>query len=68
MGFFDKIRQGLEKTKKNMTVQLNAMIASFTKANEEFYEELVETLIMADVGVETSLEIVDRLRRTVLQE
>ena len=38
MGFFDKIRKGLEKTKKNMTVQLNAMIASFTKANEEFYE------------------------------
>ncbi len=68
MGFFDKIRQGLEKTKKNMTVQLNAMIASFTKANEEFYEELEETLIMADVGVETSLEIVDRLRRTVRQE
>lgn len=68
MGFFDKIKQGLAKTKKSMTVQLNGMIASFTKANEDFYEELEETLIMADVGVETSLKIVERLRKAAKQE
>lgn len=68
MGFFDKIKHGLEKTKKTMTAQINGMIASFTKANEEFYEELEETLIMADVGVDTSLKIVERLRKVVKQE
>ena len=68
MGFFDKIKQGLAKTKKSMTVQLNSMIASFTNANEDFYEELEETLIMADVGVDTSVKIVDELRKTAKKE
>ncbi len=43
MSFFDKIREGLAKTKKNISVQLSSMFASFTGANEEFFEELEET-------------------------
>ncbi|MCF0120476.1 MAG: signal recognition particle receptor subunit alpha, partial [Oscillospiraceae bacterium] len=68
MGFFDKIREGLAKTKKNVTAQLNGMFASFTGANEEFFEELEETLIMADIGVETSMEAVEQLRAVTKKE
>ena len=68
MGFFDKIKDGLSKTKKNVTNQLNGMIASFTGENEEFFEELEETLIMADVGVETAMKAVERLREVTRRE
>jgi fused signal recognition particle receptor len=62
MSFFDKIKEGLSKTKKNVTAQLTGMFASFTGANEEFFEELEETLILADIGAETALEAVEKLR------
>ena len=62
MGFFSKIKEGLKKTKDNVTKQINSAIASFTGANEEFFEDLEEILILADVGVETSTNAVDRLR------
>ncbi len=65
MGFFDKIKQGLSKTRQNMAISLNSMFASFTGENEEFFDELEETLILADAGVDTSVEAVDRLRETV---
>lgn len=68
MGFFDKIKKGLSKTKKNVTAQLNGMFASFTGANEEFFEELEETLILADLGVETALNAVERLREVTKKE
>ena len=62
MGFFEKIKQGLTRTKENMTVSLNSMFASFTGENEEFFEELEETLILADAGIDTSVNAVERLR------
>jgi fused signal recognition particle receptor len=62
LGFFDKIKQGLAKTTKNVTTQLNGMFASFTGANDAFFEELEETLILADLGAETSARAVDALR------
>ncbi len=65
MGFFDKIKQGLTKTKNNMSVKMNNMFAGFTGENEEFYEELEETMILADAGVETSVEAVKKLRELV---
>ncbi|MBR7082241.1 MAG: signal recognition particle-docking protein FtsY [Oscillospiraceae bacterium] len=68
MGFFDKIKDGLSKTKKNVTNQLNGMIASFTGENEGFFEELEETLIMADIGVETAMKAVERLREVTRRE
>ena len=67
MGFFDKIKEGLSKTKKNVTSQLNSMIASFTGENEEFFDDLEETLILADAGVETATDAVERLREVVKQ-
>ncbi|MBE6969904.1 MAG: signal recognition particle-docking protein FtsY [Ruminococcaceae bacterium] len=65
MGFFDKIKAGLQKTRNNMAVSLNSMIADFTGENEEFYEELEETLILADAGVESTERAVEKLRATV---
>lgn len=65
MGFFDKIKQGLSKTKDNVTVRMNNMFAAFSGENEEFFDELEETLILADAGVETASEAVDRLREEV---
>ena len=62
MGFFDKIKAGLAKTKKNMAAQLTGIFAAFTGANEDFFEELEETLILADIGVETTTEAVEKLR------
>lgn len=65
MGFFDKIKEGLSKTKKNMAVSMNNMFAGFTGENEEFYDELEEMLILADAGVDTSIKAVENLRNYV---
>ena len=65
MGFFDKIKQGLARTKKNMSIQMNNVFAGFTGENEEFFDELEEALIMADTGVETSINAVNSLRKLV---
>lgn len=67
MAFFDKIKQGLSRTRKNISVQLNSMFDSFTGANDEFFEELEETLIMADLGAELAMRSVDQLREVTKQ-
>ena len=67
MGFLSKIKEGLAKTTKNVTAQLGGMFASFTGANDEFFEELEETLILADLGAMTATAAVDDLRDTVRQ-
>ncbi len=65
MGFLEKIKSGLMRTKQNMAISMNNMFAGFTRENEEFYEELEETMIMADAGVDTSVKAVERLREVV---
>ncbi len=65
MAFFDKLKNGLAKTKKNLSDNLNSIFSSFTKIDEELFEELEEVLIMSDVGVETTEEILDELRGEV---
>ena len=67
MGFFEKIKNGLSRTKQSMTVSMNNLFASFTGENEEFFDELEETLILADAGVETATEAVERLRELTKQ-
>ena len=68
MGFFEKIKEGLAKTKKSMSGQLNGIFAAFTGANEEFFEELEETLILADIGAQTTMEAVEELREITKRE
>ena len=65
MGLFSKIREGLKKTKDSMMQKVERVINSFTKIDDDFLEELEETLIMSDVGVETSEAIVEELRKKI---
>ncbi len=65
MGFFEKIKNGLARTKQSMTVSMNNLFSSFTGENEEFFDELEETLILADAGVETAEKAVEKLREVV---
>lgn len=65
MGFFSKIINGLQKTKASIVDGFTSVLNRFTKIDEELFEELEETLIMSDIGVNTSVEICDRLRKKV---
>lgn len=65
MGFFEKIKNGLKKTKESLVKQVELVINSFTKIDEEFFEQLEETLILSDIGVSTSTKICDKLREQI---
>lgn len=65
MGFFDKLRSGLGKTRDAISQQVNNVFKAFVKVDEELFENLEEALIMADLGVETSTYIIDELRDRV---
>ena len=65
MGFFDKLKQGLGRTKEAISEQVNQVFKVFIKVDEEFFEELEEALIMADLGAETSAKIIEALRDRV---
>ena len=68
MGLFSKISNGLKKTRNNLSGAVNSIISSFTKIDEELFEELEESLILADTGVSTATEICERLRKKVKEE
>ena len=68
MGFFNKIAEGLKKTRDSMMGKVDALLNSFTKIDEEFFEELEENLIMADVGAVTSSHICENLRKKVKEK
>ena len=68
MKFISKLREGLTKTTKNMSQKLGGMFAAFTGANEEFFEELEETLILSDLGASTAAKTVDMLREVTKRE
>ncbi len=65
MGFFSKIGEGLKKTRDSLMNSMNAMLHSFTRIDEELFEELEEILIMGDVGAATAGRICEELRRKV---
>lgn len=67
MGFFEKLKQGLSKTSKNISSKIDSVLAAFGKIDEELFEELEEALITADIGVDTTLKIIDTLRKDVRQ-
>ena len=68
MGFFSKLKEGLSKTKNSFNEKMNNVFSNFRKVDEELLEELEEVLIMSDVGVETSLKIIDNLRTRIKRE
>lgn len=65
MGLFSKIKEGLRKTKESMISGMQRVVNSFTKIDEDLFEQLEETMIMSDMGVETSVEICEKLRKRV---
>ena len=68
MGFFDKLKSGLSKTKESFDSKINDVFSTFRKVDEEFLEELEEILIMSDFGVDTSVKIIDNLRKKVKKQ
>ena len=68
MGFFDKLKNGLNKTKESINGKINDVFSNFRKVDEDFLEELEEILIMSDIGVETSTKIIQNLRERMKKE
>ena len=68
MGLFSKLKSGLKKTRDAVVGQIDSMLKSFTKIDEELFEELEELLVMGDVGVATATKICDELRVRVKQK
>ena len=68
MGFFDKIKAGLTKTRDALSNTLGSVFSGFSQIDEDFYEELEECLILADLGVDTAVKTVEQLRKTVKEQ
>lgn len=68
MGFFDKLKQGLNKTKTSFDEKINNVFSNFRKVDEEFLDELEEVLIMSDIGMDTSIKIIANLRERIKKE
>ena len=68
MGFFDKLKNGLGKTKNSINEKFNNVFSSFRKVDEEMLEELEEALITSDIGMETSIQMIDKLRNKIKRE
>ena len=68
MAFFDKIKAGLSKTRDALSNTLGSVFSGFSEIDDDFYDELEESLILADLGVDTALKATDLLRKTVREE
>ena len=68
MGFFEKLKNGMNKTKSSFDEKINNVFKSFRKVDEDFLEELEEILIMSDIGVDTSVKIINNLRTKIKKE
>ncbi|HHX20913.1 MAG TPA: signal recognition particle-docking protein FtsY, partial [Clostridiales bacterium] len=67
-GFFKRLVEGLSKTRGNFTEKVNDLVTSVPEVNEEFYEELTDILILADVGIRATEEIIDELRARITRD
>jgi len=68
MGFFDKIKAGLTKTRDALNNTLDSVFSGFSEIDDDFYDELEECLILADLGVDTTVKAVEKLRKTVREQ
>ena len=68
MGFFDKIKVGLTKTRDALSSTLGSVFSGFSEIDDDFYDELEECLILADLGVETATKAVEQLRKIVREQ
>ena len=68
MGFFEKLKQGMNKTKESFDQKINNVFSNFRKVDEDFLDELEEILIMSDIGMDTSVKIINNLRNRIKKE
>ena len=68
MGFFDKIKAGLTKTRDALSNTLGSVFSGFSQIDDDFYDELEESLILADLGVETATKATERLRKAIREQ
>ena len=68
MGFFDKIKAGLSKTRDALSNTLGSVFTGFSEIDDDFYDELEECLILADLGVDTSVKATGKLRKIVREQ
>ena len=68
MGFFEKLKNGMSKTKTSLDEKINNVFSNFRKVDEEFLDELEEVLIMSDIGMDTSIKIISSLRERIKKE
>lgn len=68
MGFFEKLKSGMNKTKTSFDEKINNVFSNFRKVDEDFLEELEEILIMSDIGMDTSIKIINNLRSRLKKE
>lgn len=68
MGFFDKLKQGLTKTRDNIMSNIEEVFSTHNEIDDDFYEELEEALILADMGVSTSTDIIEDLRKALKEQ
>ena len=67
-GFFKRLKEGLFKTRNNLTQKVDELVENTQEIDEDFYEELTDILLLADVGVSTSQEVIDKLQQNVESE
>lgn len=67
-GFFQRLKEGLDKTRKGMTEKIDSVLKSYGKIDEELFDELEEILVTADVGINTTMKVIDRLRDRAKEE
>ncbi len=68
MGFFDKIKAGMAKTRDALNQTLGSVFSGFSEIDDDFFDELEESLILADLGVETATKATDRLRKVIKEQ
>ena len=68
MGFFEKLKSGLKKTRESITHKVDELLVSFGKIDEDLFDELEEILITSDIGVETTVKIIEKLKERVKKE
>ena len=68
MGFFDKIKAGLSKTREALSNTLGSVFTGFSQIDDDFYDELEESLILADLGVDTATKATERLRKAIREQ
>lgn len=68
LGFFARLKEGLAKTKKNIFGGIDAVLGGFTKIDDDLFDELEEALIMGDLGVDTTLKVIENLKKRVRKE